>query len=549
MSDQTIDSIIRIAEEQESSAHGSNKKCFLIDDYALLKQSFIPDELERIMIITEKLEKKGVRVARTLSYRVMNQSVQGWNASKGVLVSEGYVLQQRAQGTPLLDETNWNDENKRYQIDYLRQIDLISREEQYFFDNFINGWMEIQKSGIRIDPSKPGNFIYEPGKGITFIDLGLSDQETDILTQVYEQIAVILNLSTYNKCYPEIQQAVEKRLSVIIDKYRNAALAYGIDTSIVDEIIEAKTPRTTAQLEQQREETPEEEFARLEEVIDGHINEENIAMEEARRLQAKTEEKARIKEQREQEEEARQLEEEERKNGKKRYDSKMYAVLNGLMNAGIIPEDIVGIFQQVFRSKTNIYKDLSPELFRKHGTTVDLKSIIPNLESNNIKIDMRSMQLKPGGEVSNQDYEQMSTVVLDYFRQYFENIANNSNSKLSEYSKMKEIHTNGLLTKEQYIDFKLLECELTEFSQAQELFSYLGIEDANVFEQSQKVSEFLQKQDSEIVPAYFSVSKSITPPQITASTVKEGTGMMDITDSTQTIEQSLQDPTLNIQLI
>jgi len=593
MSEQIIDSIIRIAEEQESSAHGSNKKCFLIDDYALLKQSFTTDEVEQIMSVTEELEKKGVSVARTLSYKVMNQSVQSWNTSKEVLVSEGYVLQQRAQGTPLLDRTNWNEENKRYQIDYLRQIDSISREGQGFFDNFVNGWMEIQKSGIRIDPSKPGNFIYEPGKGITFIDLGLSDHETDISTQVYEQIAVILNLGTYYKCYPEIQQAVEKRLSIIIDKYRNAVLEHGIDSSIVDGIIETKTPRTTAQPEQQIEETPEEEFARLEEVIDGHINEENLAREEARRIQAEREEKARIERQRKEEEARRLEEEEERKNGGKRYDSKMYAVLNGLMKDGIIPEDKLGIFQQVFRIKTNIYKDLSPELFRKHGTTVDLKSIIPNLEGNNIKIDMKSMQLKPEGEITNQDYEQMTTVVQDYFRQYFEKIANNSDSKLLEYSKMKEMHESGVLTEEQYIEFKLLESELTEFSQAQELFSYFGIQDENVFEQSKRISGFLQKQnevseedrakqesrkreidreyldavfrdtgitdpeelrrlyegqdeirvseeDLEIVLASFSEPKTMSPSQMGKSAAKVGTGLIDINSTTQEIRQDLQ---------
>ena len=137
MSNQSIDSIIQIAEEQESNAHGSNKKCFLIEDYALLKQSFTTDEVEKIMSLTEELEKKGVSVARTLSYKVMEQSVRSWNTSKEVLVSEGYVLQQRAQGTPLLDSTNWNEENKRYQIDYLRQIDSISKEGQDFFEDFI----------------------------------------------------------------------------------------------------------------------------------------------------------------------------------------------------------------------------------------------------------------------------------------------------------------------------------------------------------------------------------------------------------------------------
>jgi len=263
------------------------------------------------------------------------------------------------------------------------------------------------------------------------------------------------------------------------------------------------------------------------------------------------------------------------------------------MKDGIIPEDKLGIFQQVFRIKTNIYKDLSLELFRKHGTTVDLKSIIPNLEGNNIKIDMKSMQLKPEGEITNQDYEQMTTVVQDYFRQYFEKIANNSDSKLLEYSKMKEMHESGVLTEEQYIEFKLLESELTEFSQAQELFSYFGIQDENVFEQSKRISGFLQKQnevseedrakqesrkreidreyldavfrdtgitdpeelrrlyegqdeirvseeDLEIVLASFSEPKTMSPSQMGKSAAKVGTGLIDINSTTQEIRQDLQ---------
>lgn len=593
MSNQNIDSIIKIAEEQESSAHGSNKKCFLIDDYALLKQSFRTEEIESIMRITEELEEKGISVARTLDYKVLSQSVRNWDTDKNVLVSEGYVLQERAQGTPLLDRTNWNDENKRYQLDYLRQIDSISREGQEFFDSFVNGWIEIQKSGIRIDPSKPGNFIYEQGKGITFIDLGLTDKETDMSTQVYEQLAVILNLNAYNKCYPEIQEAVQKRLDVIIGKYRDAILTHGIDSSIVDEIIEAKTPRRREVAETQIEETPDEEMSRLEGVIDGHIKEENIAREEARRLQAEREEKARIEKQRKAEAERRLEEEDERKNGGKRLDSKMYALLNGLIKDGVIPEDKAEVFKQVFTMKTNIYKDLNPDLFRKQGTTLDLNSVVPNLGNNSIGIDMRSMQFKTDSAISSQDYEQITTVVQDYFRQYFENIANSTESKLSEYSKMKEMHESGTLSEEQYVDFRLLETELTEFSQAQELFSYFGIQDKNVLEQSKKISEFLQKQneiseedkdkeesrrreidreyldaafrdtgitdpeelrrlyegqndiriseeDLEIVLAGFSDPKAITPSQIGESTVQAGTGITDINNTTQEMRKDLQ---------
>ena len=593
MSSRTIDSIIEIAENQESNAYGSNKKCFLIGDYALLKQSFTTEEIDAIMRITEALEEKGVSVARTLDYKVINQSLQNWNADRNVLVSEGYVLQQRAQGTPLLDRTNWNDENQSYQLDYLRQIDSISREDQDFFDSFVNGWLEIQKSGIRIDPSKPGNFIYEQGKGITFIDLGLADKETDMHIQVHEQLAAILNLSAYYKCYPEIQESVQRRFDSIIGKFRNAALTNGIDSSIVDEIIETKVPRKREVAESQIEETPEEEISRLEGVIDGHVEEENLAREEAKRLQAEKERKARIEKQRKAEEERRLEEEDERKNGGKRLDSKMFALLNGLLTDGMIPADKAESFRQVFAIKTNIYRDLNPDLFSKQGTTLDLNSVIPNLGNNRIRIDMRSMQFRPDSDITSEDYEQISVVVQDYFRQCFENIANNTESKLSEYSEMRAMHENGALTEEQFVEFKLLEAELTEFSQAQDLFPYFGIQDKNVLDQSKKVSDFLQKQnemseedkakeesrrreidrefldvvfrdtgitdpeelrrlyegqneirvsdeDLEIVLAGFSAPKAITPSQIRQSTIQAGIGITDINSTTQEMRKDLQ---------
>ena len=190
-----------------------------------------------------------------------------WNDQKNVLVSKGYVLQERAKGTPLLDMTNWNDENKRYQIDYIKQIDSISKEGQDFFNQFVKGWLEIQEAGIQIDPSKPGNFIYEQGKGITFIDLGLSSEKTDISTSVYEQLAVILNLNTYYKCYPEIQQAARERLNVIAEKYKNAIIEQGIDASVFNQVIETRFPERVSEHNKPIEENFEEEIFRLEETI------------------------------------------------------------------------------------------------------------------------------------------------------------------------------------------------------------------------------------------------------------------------------------------
>ena len=593
MSNRDIDSIIQIAEGQESSAHGSNKKCFLIDDYALLKQSFRTEEIESIMRITEELEEKGVSVARTLDYKVIEQSVGNWDTDKNVLVSEGYVLQERAQGTPLLDRTNWNEENKRYQLDYLKQIDSISRENQGFFDSFVNGWIEIQKRGIRIDPSKTGNFIYEQGKDITFIDLGLSSQKTDIPTTVYEQLAVILNLNAYNKCYPEIQQAVDKRLSVIIDKYRNAIMEQGIDIDVLDQVLETKSiPQRVPEESEQEKEAPEDEMVRLENTINEHVRSEEIAREEARRLKAEKEEKARIEREQKEAEERRLEEAEERQNGGKRNESKMYATLYGLLKKGILPENQADLFNQVFKTKRNIYADLNPQLFKKQGTTVDLDSAIPNVENSNITIDMRSMELKDDGNVPSQTYEQIRVAVEDYFKQYFEGISQNAETKMTEYSKMREMYESGQLTEEQHIYFRLLEAELNEFSNARQLFSVLGL-DEQVLENADRVSSFLQdknkiteeekaeieskkresdrdylgavfedtgitdpeelrrlyyeqdeirvaEEDLEAVLATFSDTDTMSPTQIGKATARKGTGIADINQTTQEMRKTIE---------
>ena len=139
----------------------------------------------------------------------------------------------------------------------------------------------------------------------------------------------------------------------------------------------------------------------------------------------------------------------------------------------------------------------------------------------------------------------------------------------------------------------MLEAELTEFSKSQELFSYFGISDNNVIEQSKRISEFLHKQneiseedkeraenrrreidreyleaafrntgitdpnelrklyeeqdkikvsdeDLEIVLASFSNPKEITLSQIKELTEQEKIGKRDIDDTKQEIEKDIQ---------
>lgn len=57
MKERIIETLIKKANEKESNAHGSNKKCFLIDDYALLQQMFTVDEITKIQVLPKLISK------------------------------------------------------------------------------------------------------------------------------------------------------------------------------------------------------------------------------------------------------------------------------------------------------------------------------------------------------------------------------------------------------------------------------------------------------------------------------------------------------------
>lgn len=493
MSERLIENIIQIAQQQESNAHGGNKKCYLIDNYALLSQKFTTEEIEKMMQITQELESKGVNIARVLDYQILEQNTQYWNTNKNAIVSDGYVLQQRAIGEPLLDETNRVNDGQRFQIDYFKQIDSIAQEGQEFFNNFVKGWLEIEKAGLSIDPSKPSNFIYKSGQDITFIDLNISNDKINNSMLVRHQLAVILNSKTFNACYPEIQQAVSKRFKIIMEKYKNALIEQGID--IEDNYLNMEASsliRIPSEQEESIEETPEQEMERLKECVAEHVKTEQMVREENRRIQKEKEEKARIEKEKAKAEQRRLDEEEERKNGGKRRDSKMYAILYGLIENNVIPENQIEELKQVFQIKRNIYADLNGQLFKKQGTKIDLKSVIPAIEENSsINIDMREMKITTDDEISDQNYEVILTAVKDYFKGYFEDISQKTNEKLLEYNTMKKRYNEGSLDKDEYREFRLLEAELNEFANIKQLSLFLDIDEKTI-ENSERVSAFLQ---------------------------------------------------------
>jgi len=160
-----IDSFIEKSKAMEISSKGSNKSCYLFDEYALLcSQYAVPDnQVNNRIELIKKLKSQGVNVVCPLQSKIVD--------------GKSYELQERAQGEALFPIALKNDE--KGQLKYLKTLLLISEEDISFYEKMLSDWDSILASGIDIDPSKSANFFYKPGS-ISFVDLNMC-------TKTYEE--------------------------------------------------------------------------------------------------------------------------------------------------------------------------------------------------------------------------------------------------------------------------------------------------------------------------------------------------------------------------
>lgn len=236
---QKIDELIELAEKSSESAKGGNKKCFLDGDYALLYGNINEQDMQTLIQLTEDLKSRGVNVARTFDYRITDGT-------------KGYSLQERASGDALHNRVRWNVPEEEIPMQkqiYTDRLRALTGENQAFYDKFVQDWLEIQKAGIRIDPSKMDNFYYEQGKGITFIDLdagvGKVDEKGVPLETVCVEIATILAGS--NKYFSfgrdeEVAKTANKELSNIFKKFAKSMDRAGLPIKDVKAILKDRYP-------------------------------------------------------------------------------------------------------------------------------------------------------------------------------------------------------------------------------------------------------------------------------------------------------------------
>ena len=232
-----IEELISVAEQSEVEARGGNKKCFLIGDYALLQGTINEDKMKVLIELGGDLKNRGINIARTLDYRILDGQ-------------DGYSLQEKAVGTPLHNMVHWSVKKGSEQFDieqksYSDRLSSLTQENQEFYNKFVQDWVELQKYGISIDPSKPANFFYEKGKGITFIDLDNITEdakEYPIEKMCYEMASVLIGSGKYFKfaSNEDIKEAVDNNIAKIFGKFAKAMESIGMNFEDVKSVLNEK---------------------------------------------------------------------------------------------------------------------------------------------------------------------------------------------------------------------------------------------------------------------------------------------------------------------
>lgn len=270
MKERIIDSLIDMAEKTQADTRGGNKKCFINGDYALLQGYIDEEKMQRLMCVGTELKNRGINLARTLDYKVTGDGI-------------GYSLQERAKGVPLHNRVHWKITPEQFvaeQQGYSDRLQTLSEEKQEIFDKFVSDWLEIQKAGRRIDPSKVDNFYYQEGEEITFIDLdGEMSESTQppMETVCYEIACVLMASSKYYRFTKdeEVKAVINSNISKIFTKFSHSMEKTGMSIEDIKAILSDHFPDIDlSALDERKSESPTSDIIEPNAIVNSTIKSE-----------------------------------------------------------------------------------------------------------------------------------------------------------------------------------------------------------------------------------------------------------------------------------
>lgn len=176
-----------------SRSQGGNAKAVLGQDFVILQKSLEANEdyAESLINKLKEAQELGVNIAPIMERVFSDMSEESYG------FREGYEIQQRATGSNVhetqKDLINLNGALQENQV-------LLGASTESL-QKFVADYIKLDEVGLKIDPSKASNFLYDVEKGFSFIDLGLKNVNDQAKTtkQFFREISVVLaNTPTFN---------------------------------------------------------------------------------------------------------------------------------------------------------------------------------------------------------------------------------------------------------------------------------------------------------------------------------------------------------------
>ena len=249
----SIEEIIGLFKNNASyDKEGSNSKCHLMGDFALLYGSIPIRTIAKKIEIINNYIKQGFNLIPILDYKldetanINDYSKQNPNA----VYQDGWTLQKRAPGHELHpypqmitidsieDVTQSYDDYLSALKEYKERIKEYANASQEQITKFIVDYSILEKSELLIDSSKATNFFYDANTGFSFIDINLKENPSFVFNEDYFTGYIINNLlsnlpsmMTYQKQYyrrgdvdfdrvipSDLSQEIKELLVTLIDK-------------------------------------------------------------------------------------------------------------------------------------------------------------------------------------------------------------------------------------------------------------------------------------------------------------------------------------------
>lgn len=234
-------SLLEIISRIDRTNVGTKKSvpCYIVDNYAVISSTINCRDYsiqDRVIDRVHELADSGVNAVRLYGY-VSDESDRR-DYTHDSYCSCMFVM-DRAPGAELYKGVTYSYGHRELEdvASLISYMEMLSNVPQEHYTKYVHDYIAILRSGVAVDPSKKGNFFYDPDKGFSFIDLRNPNVEIGSRFIVQNILSTVQPYYLYDELREDVGLArhYDKLTAQILVKMDNAFLSNGFTREDIDE--------------------------------------------------------------------------------------------------------------------------------------------------------------------------------------------------------------------------------------------------------------------------------------------------------------------------